>query len=59
MEVQQKVATRGGEIGDLFSFLWKKKLWFLIPFILILLIFAIILIFASATGVAPFIYTII
>ncbi len=59
MNVVKKVQTRGGEMGELLSFLWKNKLWFLIPFIVILLIFSAILIFASATGIAPFIYTLI
>ncbi|HVZ12054.1 MAG TPA: DUF5989 family protein [Patescibacteria group bacterium] len=59
MNVVKNVSTRGGEMGDLLSYLWKNKLWFLIPFIVILLIFGALIIFASATGVAPFIYTII
>lgn len=48
-----------GIIGELFKFLWKRKLWWLIPFMVILLIFGILLIFANATGIAPFIYTLI
>ncbi len=59
MEVHKQVATRGGEMGDLFAFLWKNKLWFLIPFVFVLLVFSVVLIFASATGIAPFIYTLI
>ncbi len=59
MNVVKNVKTRGGEMGDLFAFLWKNKLWFLIPFVLILVVFAAVIIFASATGVAPFIYTLI
>jgi len=49
--------SRGSEAGELIGFLWKAKLWFLIPFVLVLLIFGLLLIFAQATGVAPFIYT--
>jgi len=59
MNVVKNVKTRSGETGDLIAFLWKAKLWFIIPFIVILLIFAAILFFATATGVAPFIYTLI
>ena len=43
-------------IGDLFRFLWKRKLWWLIPFIIVLLIFAILFILASVTPLGPFIY---
>lgn len=49
--------SRGGEAGELLKFLWEAKLWFLIPFVLVLLLFGLLLIFAQATGVAPFIYT--
>lgn len=48
---------RSREARDLIAFLWKAKLWFLIPFVLVLLIFGFIFIFAQAAGVAPFIYT--
>lgn len=49
--------ARGGEAKELIEFLWKAKLWFLIPFVLVLLVFGLLLVFAQATGVAPFIYT--
>lgn len=49
--------SRGGEAGDLMVFLWKAKLWFLIPFVVVLIIFGLVLIFAQASGVSPFIYT--
>lgn len=49
--------SRSGEAGELLEFLWKAKLWFLIPFVAVLLIFGLLLIFAQTTGVAPFIYT--
>jgi len=49
--------SRSGEAQELIEFLWKAKLWFLIPFVVVLLIFGLLLIFAQTTGVAPFIYT--
>ena len=48
---------RSSEASELLKFLWEAKLWFLIPFVLVLLIFGLLLIFAQSTGVAPFIYT--
>ena len=59
MKILKGFFSRGGEAGELVKFLWEAKLWFLIPFIVVLLIFGLILIFAQATGVAPFIYTLI
>ncbi|OGH04040.1 MAG: hypothetical protein A2W22_00235 [Candidatus Levybacteria bacterium RBG_16_35_11] len=59
MSIVRGVKNRTSEFSDLIKFLWKVKLWFLIPFIIILIIFGMILIFAQSTGIAPFIYTII
>jgi hypothetical protein len=44
-------------VGELFSFLWQRKLWWLIPMITVLVVFGLLLIFASASGIGPFIYT--
>lgn len=46
-----------GIVGQLLSFLWQRKLWWLIPMVAVLLLFGLLLIFASASGVGPFIYT--
>jgi len=57
MKLLKGLFSRGGEASELLKFLWEAKLWFLIPFVLVLLIFGILMIFAQSTGVAPFIYT--
>ena len=44
-------------VGELLAFLWARKLWWLIPMVTVLLLFGLLLIFASASGLAPFIYT--
>jgi len=49
--------TRLGTIGELLRFMWLRKLWWMIPMILILVIFAALLIFAQGSAIAPFIYT--
>jgi hypothetical protein len=46
-----------GVAGELVGFLWQRKLWWLIPMVVMLLMFGLLLIFASSSGVAPFIYT--
>jgi hypothetical protein len=48
---------RLGTIGELFHFMWIRKLWWLIPMILVLTLFAALLIFAQGSAIAPFIYT--
>ena len=42
---------------ELMIFLWHRKLWWLLPMIAILLLFGLLLMFASASGLGPFIYT--
>jgi hypothetical protein len=50
-------STRIGIVGELLSFLWKRKLWWLIPMIIVIVLFAVMLIVAEGSAVAPFIYT--
>ena len=49
--------ANAGVVGELFTFLWQRKLWWLIPMVLMLVIFGLLLLFASASGVGPFIYS--
>jgi hypothetical protein len=51
------MATNTGVIGEILSFLWQRKLWWLIPMVVVLLLMGFLLIFASSSGIAPFIYT--
>jgi hypothetical protein len=49
--------TRFSTARDLLNFLWKERLWWLIPTIVVLLLLAILMIFAQGSVLAPFIYT--
>jgi hypothetical protein len=44
-------------VYELVIFLWQRKLWWLIPMVIVLMLFGLLLIFANASGVGPFIYT--
>jgi hypothetical protein len=57
MKVLQNVAGGMSTIGELFQFLWSQRLWWLIPFVTVLILAALLLIVGEVTGVAPFIYT--
>ena len=46
-----------GVARELLSFLRQRKLWWLIPMVSPLLVFGLLLIFASSSGLGPFIYT--
>jgi hypothetical protein len=44
-------------LADLWGFLKQRKKFWLLPFILITLLFAVLMVFASGSAIAPFIYT--
>lgn len=44
-------------VGGLFSLLIEHKRWWLIPMVGILMVFGLLLILASTSGVGPLIYT--
>ncbi len=49
--------SRLGIVGELLAFLWSRKLYWMIPMVLVLLLVAGLLVFAQGSAVAPFIYT--
>ena len=57
MRFRDSLASRMGIMGELLSFFWQNKWWWLVPMIAILLLFGFLIIFAQSSAVAPFIYT--
>lgn len=53
----RSMGSNFGVVGELLGFLWQRKLWWLIPMVVVLLIFGLLLVFASSSGIGPFIYT--
>ena len=53
------VILRGlaGTLGELFQFLLERKLWWMIPMVIVLVLLGILIFMAQSTPVAPFIYT--
>ena len=49
--------ANAGVLGEVFAFLWMNKKWWLIPMVALLLLMGLVLVFASASGIGPFIYT--
>jgi Family of unknown function (DUF5989) len=43
--------------SELLQFFWERKLWWLMPMIVLLLGFGMLIVFAQSSAVAPFIYT--
>jgi hypothetical protein len=57
MATIRRLTNRIGVAGDLMGFLWARKLWWLMPMIILLLAFGLLIGFAQTSAIAPFIYT--
>ena len=55
-EKSAKEQSEAGFFSELWGFLRENKKWWLLPILIVLLLFG-VLIFLSGTGAAPFIYT--
>ncbi len=54
----KKTASRFSVLKELFSFLGKRKMWWLIPLIAVLVVFGLLIILASISpALTPFVYT--
>jgi hypothetical protein len=45
-------------LSELVSMLWEKKLWWLAPIVIILILFAVLLVLGQSSVISPFVYTI-
>jgi predicted membrane metal-binding protein len=57
MGIVTDAARRLGVVNGLFAFLWRKRLWWMIPILLAVLAVAFIVTMAGHPAAAPFIYT--
>ncbi len=56
-KIHTVIGLRFELIKELGQFLWQQKLWWLIPLIVVLILIGVLLVFAQATPLAPFVYT--
>jgi hypothetical protein len=57
MGAGKRLMSKLGIFRELLVFLWRRKLWWMIPMIVVLILFGLLLIFTQSSAVAPFIYT--
>jgi Family of unknown function (DUF5989) len=57
MPMFKTLTNRMGVAGDLLAFFWARKLWWMMPMIVLLLAFGLLIGFAQTSAIAPFIYT--
>lgn len=56
MDFFRFITNRVAISAELISFLWRRKLWWLLPMVITLLLFGLLIVFAEASGTGPFIY---
>lgn len=56
MSFADGIRTRLLTVEELITFLWRRRLWWLIPLAATLVLLALFLVFAQASGVGRFIY---
>ena len=57
MRFLQSLCGRFTITSELLRFFWERKLWWMMPMLILLIIFGFLIIFAQSSAVAPFIYT--
>ena len=60
MSVQKRLERTRGRLsiaGELFTFLWEQKLWWMIPMVAVFVLFGLLLVATQGSALAPFIYT--
>jgi hypothetical protein len=53
----ERLKSRFGIMGEFIGFLWEEKIWWMIPMVVVLLVFGLLIVFAQSSPIAPFIYT--
>lgn len=53
----QRFVSRLGVLGHFFRYLWRERMWWLIPMVVVLVVFGVLIVFSQSSAVTPFIYT--
>ncbi len=51
-----QLKNRFAIMGELLTFLWVRRLWWMIPMVVVLLVFGLLIIFTQSSALAPFLY---
>ncbi|MBI3552856.1 MAG: hypothetical protein HY077_10090 [Elusimicrobia bacterium] len=57
MAIFRSARQKLGIVGELLAFMWRKKLWWMIPMLVVLLLIGLLVALSLTTPVAPFVYT--
>jgi hypothetical protein len=48
--------TKSSTVSQLFSLLWEKKAWWLVPMVTVFLLLGIVIVMTTGSALSPFIY---
>ena len=57
MQTLKRAGERFEVLGEIFTFFWQRKLWWMIPMVFVILVVGMLLVLAQSSAIAPFIYT--
>lgn len=57
MGVIRNAGIRFTVVGELIGYLCRHKLWWMMPIVMVLVLFGLLLVFTQGSALAPFIYT--
>ena len=57
MQALKRAGERFEVAGEVLTFFWQRKLWWMIPMMTVFVIFGLLLVFTQGSALAPFIYT--
>lgn len=53
------IRERLGIVGEFLAFLWERKLYWMIPIFLMLILIGGLILFAQSSALSPFVYTLV
>ena len=56
MKSLDQLKNRFSIMSELITFFWERRLWWMIPMVVVLLVFGLLIIFTQSSALAPFLY---
>lgn len=56
MKFVEQLKNRFSIMSELITFFWERRLWWMIPMVIVLLGFGLLIIFTQSSALAPFLY---
>ena len=56
MSIFGQLTAGGSTVAELFAYFWERKLWFMIPLLVLILLLGLLLIFAHSSAASPWLY---